>query len=67
MSETAYTMIRLEVDLMSEVDLVIQRTKEYGARKYGTRTDFVKDAVVQLLRKYNENKQRQLSAGEIER
>jgi metal-responsive CopG/Arc/MetJ family transcriptional regulator len=48
-----WTQVRIEFALMQEVDKVIQRERVYGARKYFSRSDFVKDAVLRLLKEYD--------------
>lgn len=56
-SRDPWTQVRIEFGLMQEVDKVVQREKVYGAKKYFSRSDFVKDAVLRLLKEYdNEQK-----------
>lgn len=54
-SKDAWTQVRIESALMLEVDKVIQRERVYGARKYFSRSDFVKDATLRLLKEYDSN------------
>lgn len=49
----AWTQVRIEFGLMQEVDKVVQQEKIFGARKYFSRSDFVKDAVLRLLEDYH--------------
>jgi metal-responsive CopG/Arc/MetJ family transcriptional regulator len=61
----AWTQVRIEFGLMQEVDKVVQQEKVFGARKYFSRSDFVKDAVLRLLEDYHtRNKTQRKKDGE---
>jgi metal-responsive CopG/Arc/MetJ family transcriptional regulator len=47
-----WTQVRVEIALMREVDKIIEGVHVFGARKYWSRNDFVKDAVLRLLQEY---------------
>ena len=48
-----WTQVRIEFGLMQEVDKIVQQEKVFGARKYYSRGDFVKAAVLRLLEEYH--------------
>jgi metal-responsive CopG/Arc/MetJ family transcriptional regulator len=56
-SSETWTQVRIEMGLMREVDKVIEGVHVFGARKYWSRNDFVKEAVLRLLREYDEQEQ----------
>jgi metal-responsive CopG/Arc/MetJ family transcriptional regulator len=47
-----WTQVRVELGLMREVDKVIERVHVFGARKYWSRSDFAKEAILKLLQEY---------------
>lgn len=47
-----WTQVRIELALMREVDKIVESVHVFGARKYFSRSDFAKEAVLKLLREY---------------
>jgi metal-responsive CopG/Arc/MetJ family transcriptional regulator len=43
--------VNIEADLLEEVDKVVSRARDHGARKYLSRADFVREAIHNLLDK----------------
>lgn len=58
-TDDKWTQVRVEVGLIREVDKIVHRETIFGARRYFSRNDFVKDAILRLVQQYQEEAQQQ--------
>lgn len=65
MVDADWTQVRVEVGLVREVDKIVQRERVFGARRYASRNDFVKDAVLRLVQQYQEDYKAQTNSKKV--